>query len=342
MTSTLIFDAIFADENNVGQAVDSDIYVELYAGDDAVTPKETRTLGSDASTEIVQTSSGAGIFYTTSVDVSGYFIGPVTAKWYSKSATIPVDPYPFIEVLTYPTSGDLNETSIREYIRSMLGWPAVGVELQPGQYAHIMEEALGYYNQYVPVEQTGVVNFISGVYKYNLPDVPSRGVYRVEFVRAEGAPLVSDPLFGREYPRGQQLDFDQYNLGISIWKTIQRTTGQEPDWKWDRLNKDLYISLGGTNVNGPSGSFLITYHYFDDNALSQVPQMHFRALRRYCLALAKEVLAQIRGKFGGAVPAPGGQLTLNASELMQQSENEKEKMENEIRGFSPPVPPTRW
>jgi hypothetical protein len=53
-------------------------------------------------------------------------------------------------------------------------------------------------------------------------------------------------------------------------------------------------------------------------------------IRRYALSLSKEMLGQIRGKFGGAIPAPGVTVTLNAAALMSESKEEKEKLREEL------------
>ena len=42
------------------------------------------------------------------------------------------------------------------------------------------------------------------------------------------------------------------------------------------------------------------------------------------------MLGQIRGKFGGAIPAPGVTVTLNAAALMSESKEEKEKLREEL------------
>ena len=53
-------------------------------------------------------------------------------------------------------------------------------------------------------------------------------------------------------------------------------------------------------------------------------------IRRYALALSKEMLGQIRGKFGGAIPSPGVTITLNASTLLSEAKDEKDKLREEL------------
>ncbi len=52
-------------------------------------------------------------------------------------------------------------------------------------------------------------------------------------------------------------------------------------------------------------------------------------IRRYALATSKEMLGQIRGKLS-AIPIPGNNVTLNASELLSQSKEEKAALKEEL------------
>ena len=54
-------------------------------------------------------------------------------------------------------------------------------------------------------------------------------------------------------------------------------------------------------------------------------------IRRFALALSKETLGQIRGKFGGAVPIPGDNVTLNASDLLGQAKDEQNALRDELK-----------
>ena len=53
-------------------------------------------------------------------------------------------------------------------------------------------------------------------------------------------------------------------------------------------------------------------------------------IRRFALALAKEMLAQVRGKFS-SIPIPGNDLQLNASDLMSQSQGEQQALREELK-----------
>lgn len=53
-------------------------------------------------------------------------------------------------------------------------------------------------------------------------------------------------------------------------------------------------------------------------------------IRRFALALSKETLGQVRGKFGGQVPIPGDNVTLNASDLLSQAQAEQTALREEL------------
>jgi len=53
-------------------------------------------------------------------------------------------------------------------------------------------------------------------------------------------------------------------------------------------------------------------------------------IRRFALALSKETLGQIRGKFGGNVPIPGDNIQLNASDLLSQASTEQAALREEL------------
>lgn len=53
-------------------------------------------------------------------------------------------------------------------------------------------------------------------------------------------------------------------------------------------------------------------------------------IRRFALALSKETLGQVRGKFGGSIPIPGDNVSLNASDLLSQASSEQQTLREEL------------
>ena len=53
-------------------------------------------------------------------------------------------------------------------------------------------------------------------------------------------------------------------------------------------------------------------------------------IRKYALALCKEMLGQIRGKFT-TLPIPGESVTLNHSELLNQAKEEQQQLKDKLK-----------
>ena len=54
-------------------------------------------------------------------------------------------------------------------------------------------------------------------------------------------------------------------------------------------------------------------------------------IRRFALALSKEMLGQIRGKLGNVVPLPGGNVSLNANSLLSEAAKEMSELRTELK-----------
>ncbi len=53
-------------------------------------------------------------------------------------------------------------------------------------------------------------------------------------------------------------------------------------------------------------------------------------IRRFALALAKEMLGLVRSKFA-TIPIPGNDITLNGSDMISQGQQEQEKLREELK-----------
>lgn len=69
---------------------------------------------------------------------------------------------------------------------------------------------------------------------------------------------------------------------------------------------------------------------FENIAYNNINSIGKQWIRRFTLALTKEMLGQVRGKFG-TIPIPGESLTLNADALLTQGKEEQEKLREELK-----------
>jgi len=69
---------------------------------------------------------------------------------------------------------------------------------------------------------------------------------------------------------------------------------------------------------------------FQNIAYTSINSIGKQWIRRFALALAKETLGQIRGKFA-TIPIPGEAVTLNAADLLSQAKNEQDALREELK-----------
>jgi hypothetical protein len=93
-----------------------------------------------------------------------------------------------------------------------------------------------------------------------------------------------------------------------------------PD-SWDEAS-DVDTGIDGVNN--------INTIPFDNLPYENINAIGKQWIRRFALALSKETLGQIRGKFN-PIPIPGSDITLNASDLLSQAQNEQEKLREELK-----------
>jgi hypothetical protein len=86
---------------------------------------------------------------------------------------------------------------------------------------------------------------------------------------------------------------------------------------------------GSTN-DGIGGVNNLNTLPFENIPYTNINSIGKQWIRRYALALSKEMLSQIRGKFGGAIPSPGVTLTLNSSALASEADKEKTALREEL------------
>ena len=109
------------------------------------------------------------------------------------------------------------------------------------------------------------------------------------------------------------------------------SSGGYPDKIWFRW----YVEAGALQEDssrreGVEGINNMNALPFNNIAYTNINSIGKQWIRRYALAVTKEMLGQIRGKFGGTVPIPGDSVALNASDLLGQAEKEKADLKEEL------------
>jgi len=130
------------------------------------------------------------------------------------------------------------------------------------------------------------------------------------------------------YTRISQYSYELRNNRLRLFPEIT-TAGPGKIWfefmvaedPWDQEANRENGTLGVNNMNTAP---FANIPYANINSIGK------QWIRRFCLALCKEMLGQIRGKFT-TVPIPGESVTLNHSELLSQAKEEQEKLREELK-----------
>ncbi len=109
-------------------------------------------------------------------------------------------------------------------------------------------------------------------------------------------------------------------------------TSVSPEKFWIRFTiKTGPFEDEGNNAEGLNGVNNMSNLPFENIAFNTINSIGKQWIRRFSLALSKETLGQVRGKFGGAVPIPGDNISLNASDLLSQAKEEQNALRDELK-----------
>ena len=106
-----------------------------------------------------------------------------------------------------------------------------------------------------------------------------------------------------------------------------------PEQFWFRFtvdNTDIWEDADNDD-NGQDGINNMNTLPFENVPYENINSIGKQWIRRFALALSKETLGQIRGKFGGNVPIPGESISLNASDLLSQAQAEQTALRDELK-----------
>ena len=121
-----------------------------------------------------------------------------------------------------------------------------------------------------------------------------------------------------------------YEIIDNKLRLYPQPSGVSPEKFWFRFtieDGDIWTDTGA----GQDGVNNINTLPFENIPFESINSMGQQWIRRFSLALSKETLGQIRGKFGGNIPIPGDNISLNASDLLSQAKEEQTALKEELR-----------
>jgi len=130
------------------------------------------------------------------------------------------------------------------------------------------------------------------------------------------------------YTRTSHYSFEIIDNKVRLYPT---PTSVSPEKFWFRFtveNNDAYAT--GSYDSGVNGVNNMNTMPMENIAFEKINSIGQQWIRRFSLALSKETLGQIRGKFGGQIPIPGDNVTLNAADLLGQAQAEQTALREEL------------
>jgi len=131
------------------------------------------------------------------------------------------------------------------------------------------------------------------------------------------------------YTRTSHYSYEIVNNQLRIYPTPQTAS---PEKFWFRFSVDNGQDIWEDDYeSGQSGINNMNTLPFENLPYENINSIGKQWIRRFALALSKETLGQVRGKFGGNIPIPGDNVTLNASDLLSQAATEQKDLREELK-----------
>ena len=122
-----------------------------------------------------------------------------------------------------------------------------------------------------------------------------------------------------------------YEIKNNKLRVFPKPTRQYPA----KMYVEFYIKsdvwdLDSEKADGTDGVNNMNTLPFDNIPYNNINAIGKQWIRRFALALCKEILGQVRSKFG-SIPIPGESVSLNGGDLIQQAQSEQEKLREELK-----------
>jgi hypothetical protein len=133
------------------------------------------------------------------------------------------------------------------------------------------------------------------------------------------------------YTRTSHYSYEIIDNKLRIYPEPGHWDFSDLDRIWVRFyveDMNVFSSNAGYN-DGVHGVNNLNTLPFDNIPYANINAIGKQWIRKYCLALCKEMLGQIRGKFQ-TIPIPGESVTLNHTELLSQAKDEQLQLKEKL------------
>ena len=131
------------------------------------------------------------------------------------------------------------------------------------------------------------------------------------------------------YTRTSHYSYELINNKLRLYPVPQADLTHRTMWVSFTVRKDAFEEYDDRKI-GIEGVNNVNTAPFDNIPYENINAIGKQWIRRFALALSKETLGQIRGKFA-QIPIPGESVTLNHSELLAQAKEEQEALRTELK-----------
>jgi hypothetical protein len=130
------------------------------------------------------------------------------------------------------------------------------------------------------------------------------------------------------YTRTSHYSYEIIDNQVKIYPVPDSVTDSKFWFRFTVAGNDAFEDSNGDNgVDGVNNMNTMPLGNIPFESINSIGQQW---IRRFALALSKETLGQVRGKFGGNVPIPGDSVSLNASDLLSQASTEQQALREEL------------
>jgi hypothetical protein len=130
------------------------------------------------------------------------------------------------------------------------------------------------------------------------------------------------------YTRTSHYSYEINDNKLKLYPVPEQVSPEKFWFRFTIVDNNAYATgsydSGVNGINNMNTMPMENIEFIKINSIGQ------QWVRRFSLALSKETLGQVRGKFGGQVPIPGDNVTLNASDLLSQAQAEQTSLREEL------------
>jgi hypothetical protein len=236
----------------------------------------------------------------------------------------------------------MTEQELRRWILRRLGAPVLKVELQDAHLDDAVAEAKRWFAAKKGVERDTTIDLVDSQVEYDVPEDCDAVIDVSIQASTFDAALVFTPniladekvpysVFAAPQSAGLYSSFVQ---SLQYLEMAKRVINAEQNWLYFPQKKKLYVWPSQRR-----GQLKAIIEYKSNiNTIEQLTERDHDLVKRFALAWAKRDLGMIRSKYPAGMPTAQGQTPLNGQDLLQQAQQEFEKLEQEIIDSAYPMP----